>query len=187
MNNNKLNKKHLLDDTFNLEKNYFIKELNQTKWDAIKVFLKEYFAKGKTEESTLVNFFAAYPALKKGSANLKTLRKIVDEISSEHKDSSYDSYKAVMNFIMNEYMMAKPAILECHFFPNESNENRVINMLRTCKVSLDIAIFTLTNDKIFAAIEEAWNNDVDVRIITDDECCNHIGSDIFKLAAMVIF
>lgn len=60
-------------------------------------------------------------------------------------------------------------------------------MLRTCKKTLDIAIFTLTNDKIFAAIEETWNRGVEVRIITDDECCKHIGSDIYKLAADVRF
>lgn len=58
-------------------------------------------------------------------------------------------------------------------------------MLRTCKKSLDIAIFTLTNDKIFAAIEEVFNRGVKVRVITDDECCNQLGSDIYKLAAMV--
>jgi cardiolipin hydrolase len=60
-------------------------------------------------------------------------------------------------------------------------------MLRTCKKSLDIAIFTLTNDKIAAAILESFSRGVKVRVIADDECCKALGSDIWKLAAKVKF
>jgi hypothetical protein len=84
-------------------------------------------------------------------------------------------------------MTYKPAVLETYFFPSQDNERYLVNMLRTCKKSLDIAIFTLTNDKIFSAIEEVFKRKVKIRIITDDECCKHIGSDIFKLAAEVNF
>lgn len=80
--------------------------------------------------------------------------------------------------------MAKPSVLECYFFPNQANEVHVVNMLRTCKVSLDVAIFTLTNDRIFAAIEEAHNRGVKVRVIADDECCKMFGSDVGRLAAI---
>jgi phosphatidylserine/phosphatidylglycerophosphate/cardiolipin synthase-like enzyme len=59
-------------------------------------------------------------------------------------------------------------------------------MLRTCKRTLDIAIFTLTNDKITAAIMEAHNRGVKVRVIADDECCKMLGSDVVKLAAIGI-
>lgn len=59
-------------------------------------------------------------------------------------------------------------------------------MLRTCKKTLDIAIFTLTNDKIFYAIEEAHNRGVTVRVIADDECCKMSGSDVSRLAAIGI-
>ncbi len=59
-------------------------------------------------------------------------------------------------------------------------------MLRTSHKTLDIAIFTLTNDKIFAAIEEAFNRKVKVRIISDDECCKMLGSDVLRAAALGI-
>jgi cardiolipin hydrolase len=58
-------------------------------------------------------------------------------------------------------------------------------MLRTCKKTLDIAIFTLTNDKITAAIDEAHRRGVEVRIIADDECCKMMGSDVWRLALIV--
>jgi len=57
-------------------------------------------------------------------------------------------------------------------------------MLRTCKKTLDLAIFTLTNDKIYAGIEEAHKRGVKVRLIADDECCKMIGSDVVKVAAI---
>lgn len=90
-----------------------------------------------------------------------------------------------MDIITNEYYTYKPVILEAHFFPNPSNEIYVVNMIRTCKESLDIAIFTLTNDKIAAAIIEAFERKIKVRIIADDECCKMWGSDIVRLAAKV--
>lgn len=59
-------------------------------------------------------------------------------------------------------------------------------MLRTCKKTLDIAIFTLTNNNIAAAIQEAFTRGVKVRIIADDECCNMWGSDVSLLASIGI-
>ncbi len=181
-------KRNLLDQNFDLEKNYFFKEVSSTQLNSIKEFVKTFFSEGKSEETVLKNFFNSYPVLRKGEGNIKALRKIVDEVAFTHKslDTFFDSYKALINFIEHEYLTVKPTLLEAHFFPNEQKEDNVINMLRTCKKSLDIAIFTLTNDKIFAAIEEVWNDGADVRIITDDECTKQIGSDIFKLAALVI-
>ena len=181
-------KRSLLDENFDLEKSYFFKDLSSNQWNAIKEFLKSFFEKGSSDEAALATFFGGYKTLKKGGRNMKKLYEILDEVSEleKGKETSMVSYRAINNFLLKEYMMAKPAVLEAHFFPNEQEEDKIINMLRTVKNSLDIAIFTLTNDKIFAAIEEVWNAGVDVRIITDDECCNHQGSDIFKLAAMGI-
>lgn len=187
-NKNYGNKRNQLDPNFNLEKSYFLKELSSSQWTAIKEHLNTFFAKGKNEEKTLQTFFAAYPGIKKGDQNLHTLRKLVEEVAAEHKglETFFESYKAVNNFIINEYMMIRPALFDPYFFPNENNEDVVVNMLRTCKKGLDICVFSMTNDKIYAAVEEVWNKGLEVRIITDDECCKQIGSDIYKLASMGI-
>ena len=57
-------------------------------------------------------------------------------------------------------------------------------MFRTCKNTLDLAIFTLTKDSISNAIEEAFKRGVKVRLIADDSCSLMLGSDVRKLAAM---
>lgn len=59
-------------------------------------------------------------------------------------------------------------------------------MLRTCNKSLDIAIFSLSNDTLYEAVKEVWNAGCAVRVIADDECCKNYGSDIWKLAALGI-
>jgi hypothetical protein len=90
-----------------------------------------------------------------------------------------------MNLITSEYFTYKPTVLETYFFPNPQNEIYVVNMIRTCKETLDVAIFTLTNDKICASIIEAKNRNVKVRVIADDECCKMWGSDVLRIAADV--
>lgn len=95
-------------------------------------------------------------------------------------------FKNLNDFVTNEFFVVKPTVLECHFFPNQNNEIHVVNMIRTCKQTLDVAIFTLTNDKIAAAIEEAFNRGIRVRMIADDECCKMWGSDCVKLASLGI-
>ena len=57
-------------------------------------------------------------------------------------------------------------------------------MLRTCKKTLDIAIFSLTLDSITEAILEAFQRGIKVRVIADDECAKNKGSNI-KLIASV--
>jgi cardiolipin hydrolase len=44
----------------------------------------------------------------------------------------------------------------------------------------------MTNDKLFEAVEESWNANIAVRIITDDECVKQKGSDVYKLATLGI-
>ena len=56
-------------------------------------------------------------------------------------------------------------------------------MLRTCKKTLDIAIFALTNDRIYNAISDAHKRGVKVRVISDDQCCKYYGCDVIVLAS----
>lgn len=92
----------------------------------------------------------------------------------------------VYNFVLKEFYVPRPSLLECYFFPNIDNEIKVANMIRNCKSTLDIAIFTLTNDKIFAAIEDVFKRGIPVRIIADDECCKMLGSDVIRAASIGI-
>lgn len=180
-------KKSLLDEDYNFEENYFNKPLNNNEWEEIRKFLEKYFSNSNNNLQEVAKYFTQYSNLRKGKHNIKQLRQLVDEVAQKHEKNSdfFASYQTLNNFILDELHVVRPYVEKVFFFPNESNEDKVINMLRTCKKSLTICIFTLTNNKVFAAIEEVWNYGCDVRIITDDECCKQLGSDIYKLASIV--
>ena len=58
---------------------------------------------------------------------------------------------------------------------------RVIGAIQEAHHSLDIAVFTISENNIANSISDAHNRGVKVRIITDDDKIHDVGSDIFKL------
>ena len=174
-------KKHVpepFDSTFNLENEYFYKEIEAKEWDEILSFLQEYISQNKSDESELKSFFNLHPSIKKGNAEL-FLQKI-----NSLQITNFPTYQSLLKFTLQEYFQPKPVICECYFFPNAANEEKVVSMLRTCKKTLDIAIFSLTLDSIAEAILEAFQRGIKVRMIADDECAKNKGSNV-KLIASV--
>ena len=102
-------------------------------------------------ENDLEEFFDSHPNISKG--NVIRLQSTIENIFSQNQN--LEKYKILINFIIKKYFKPKPVICECYFFPNPSNEQRVVNMFRTCKKTLDLAIFTFTRDSIAQAILEA--------------------------------
>ena len=166
------------DTTFDLEQNYFYKDLSENEWNEITTFLEEYLSKNNVDEAALKTFFDNHQDIKKG--NVDTLLEKINSFNSEN----FETYQSLLKYVLNEFYQPKPVICECYFFPNPSNEEKVVSMLRTCKKTLDIAIFSLTLDSIAEAILEAFQRGIKVRVIADDECAKNKGSNI-KLIASV--
>ena len=57
-------------------------------------------------------------------------------------------------------------------------------MLFHTKKTVDICVFTITDDRIVKAIEDAHRRDVKVRIISDNDKAMDLGSDIYRLKRM---
>ena len=174
-----LKKEVIYDPKFDFNSNYFYQNISDNDWDKIKSFLKKSFSGQTPSESQLKNFFDEYPKLKKG--NVEKLQEALDTIASEK--NNFPAYQKIMQFFLKEYYKPKPSVCEVYFFPNTKNEKYLVEMLRTCKKSLDIAIFSLTRDNFAKAIIEVYNRGVKVRVIADDECIKNFGSDVYKLAA----
>lgn len=82
---------------------------------------------------------------------------------------------------------SKP-INETLFFPDRDgsdgwNHSRFLGYLRSATESLDIAIFTMSDDRIKDIILKLHRKGVRVRIVTDNSCMDNKGSDIHALAA----
>ena len=72
---------------------------------------------------------------------------------------------------------------EVHFSPGEDCLRALLSNLRNAQTSVDICVFTITDDRIAAAILEAHTRGVAVRIISDDAKTLDLGSDVDRLAA----
>ena len=135
-----IKKKDLIyEPNFDIESNYFYQTISQTEWDEIKSFLIKCFQGQTPSESFLQNFFSSHPKLKKG--NIEKLQSLLDSISSEK--NNFITYQKIMQYFLKEYYKPKPSICEVYFFPNAKNEKYLVDMLRTCKISLNIAIFSI--------------------------------------------
>ncbi|KAF9974071.1 hypothetical protein BGZ73_002660 [Actinomortierella ambigua] len=67
------------------------------------------------------------------------------------------------------------------FFPSEQSFNNLVKTLESAEESLDICVFTITDDALANAIRRASNRGVRVRIITDNDKAEDLGSDAVRL------
>ena len=167
---------------FKLNERYFYQDIDLNEWKDITNFIEKFISDEILNEKDLEEFFNNHPKIAKG--NISKLQGSVAEIFAKKKDLK--KYKMLTNFLIKKYYKPKPVICECYFFPNPSNEQRVVNMFRTCKKTLDIAIFTFTRDSIAKAILEALQRGVKVRCIGDDGNSKVKGSDVRLLASFGI-
>ena len=70
-----------------------------------------------------------------------------------------------------------------YFTPGAACHEAVLGCLDAALSSLDICVFTITDDRITDRIRQAAKRGVCVRIITDNEKARDLGSDVYFLAA----
>lgn len=71
---------------------------------------------------------------------------------------------------------------EALFAPKDDLCGRLVRLFDTAKKTIDICVFTITDDRLASAILRAHGRGVVVRIVTDDEKSEDLGSDIERLA-----
>ncbi len=78
--------------------------------------------------------------------------------------------------------MAALHIPEVYFSPQDDCSLTIRRFIQNSKKTLDICIFTISDDKIAKEIFKAYQNKVTIRLITDDEKVNDLGSDVERFA-----
>ncbi|KAF9336384.1 hypothetical protein BG006_008892 [Podila minutissima] len=68
------------------------------------------------------------------------------------------------------------------FFPSEQSFQQLVKTLDGAQMSLDICVYTITDDQLAKAIIRAHERGVRVRIISDSEKAGDQGSDVNRLA-----
>lgn len=71
---------------------------------------------------------------------------------------------------------------EAFFSPGNECKQRIISLIKNAKSTLDVCVFTISDNDISDAILAAHNKDIAVRIVTDNDKSNDAGSDVDYLA-----
>lgn len=80
-------------------------------------------------------------------------------------------------------IVAKSSISEAHFSPGDECLRRIQRLIRETRFTLDVCVFTITDDRISRTLVDAHQRGVRLRIISDDEKASDLGSDLAKFRA----
>ncbi len=97
------------------------------------------------------------------TASLKWLEKVVKSIDAIRQSNSSESGS--------------------HFSPGTDCADRIISLLGRAKSSVDVCVFTISDDRISEAIASAHRRGVKIRIVSDNDKANDRGSDIYALSS----
>jgi mitochondrial cardiolipin hydrolase len=85
--------------------------------------------------------------------------------------------KTIDNFRQSE----TSSIAEAHFSPGENCRRQLLDLLVSARESIDISVFTISDDRLSDAILVAHKRGVKVRLITDNDKARDQGSDVFYM------
>lgn len=69
-------------------------------------------------------------------------------------------------------------IVEAHFSPGEDCPRRISQLFQHAQRTVDVCVFTITDNRVADAILEAHRRGIAIRIVTDNDKVNDEGSDI---------
>jgi len=89
--------------------------------------------------------------------------------------------KIIDNATRNQAPATTAGPIRCAFSPGEDGRGLIQQEIRDAKSSLDICVFTITDDRITDRVIDAHRQGITVRIITDNDKQHDTGSDIARL------
>ncbi len=137
------------------EKHEFKRLLEEFKQDPTKLS----FIRNKAFSFVADNFRSENPTY---HASLKWLENVVKSIDSTRNSSSI--------------------ISDSYYSPGDQCASKIISLLNRAKYSVDICVFTISDNNISKAISAAHQRGVKVKIVSDNDKANDLGSDIYSLA-----
>lgn len=114
------------------------------------------------------------------------LRRRIYELAREHMKDPRDGDVLLcledIHKILDQVFAPQKQHTEVLFFPSEDSFDRVIQVLKSAKQSLDICVFTITDDRIAEVLLRHQQAGLQIRVISDDEKAADLGSDVIDLA-----
>ncbi|HVG59402.1 MAG TPA: phospholipase D-like domain-containing protein, partial [Hyalangium sp.] len=71
--------------------------------------------------------------------------------------------------------------MEAHFSPGEGPLRAIAQLIEEARGSIDVCVFTVTDDRLSRALLRAHERGIRVRMVSDDEKALDVGSDMLRL------
>jgi mitochondrial cardiolipin hydrolase len=75
----------------------------------------------------------------------------------------------------------KTSVAEAYFSPGEDCRRAIIGLLERSRNTVEVCVFTITDDRLADALLGARRNGVSIRVITDNAKAEDLGSDVGRL------
>jgi phosphatidylserine/phosphatidylglycerophosphate/cardiolipin synthase-like enzyme len=105
-----------------------------------------------------------------------------DRMESDHDKKVLVGLRQMVRELESTMYRPQPKYQDAFFFPNIDNIKKMQKYISMAKSTLDLAIFSFTNDDLANEILAAHQRGVKVRIITDDEAMKGKGADTQRMA-----
>lgn len=105
-----------------------------------------------------------------------------DELSEPHHAELLNWLEDVVKVLQQKNPNPSGKIRsEAYFSPDDPCVSRIVRLFDSARKSVDICVYTITDDRIRDAILAAHHRNVPIRIISDNDKSDDLGSDIHQL------
>lgn len=104
------------------------------------------------------------------------------KITGNENKQTIQGLQQLVRKLEEELYQPKPQFQDAFFFPNLNNVKKLAKYIAKAEKSIDLCIFSFSNDDLAREILNAHNRGVFVRIITDDEAMKNKGADTQRMA-----
>lgn len=116
-------------------------------------------------------------------ASMDNLFKIAhSKLETDHDKKVLSGLRAMVRELEETLYRPHARYQDAFFFPNMENVHRLAGYIKKAKKSIELCIFSFTNDELANEILAAHERGVSVRIITDDEAMKGKGADTQRMA-----
>ena len=145
----------------------------------------EDFSISRSERKELKPLLAAAQGDKTEQAKIRQLAfrmatKAMEEIGEV---TAMDWLEGIIKLLYSHEMKVKAS---AYFSPGEDCLHRIRRLIGEAQSTLDICVFTITDNRIVQKLEEAMRRGVKIRVISDDMKSEDLGSDMERLENMGI-
>lgn len=145
----------------------------------------EDFTISRSERKELKPLLAAAQGDKTEQAKIRQLafRMATSAMEEVGEVTAMDWLESIIKLLYSNEMKVKAS---AYFSPGEDCLHRIRRLIGEAQKTLDICVFTITDNRIVEKIEEAMKRGVKIRVISDDMKSEDLGSDMERLENMGI-